>query len=142
VSDADDLALDPRRVRERPKHVHDAGNAKLLANPRHKSHGWVKRRSEEERHAYARQLLGRTWRIDRKLHTERLEYVGGPTPRSEGPVPVLGHGGPGAHRDHGGRGRDVERAHRAAAGTARIDHLAVPWRIHRHHRPTHGSNGT
>ncbi len=132
VCDAEHLALYPSRVSEWSQEVHDRGNTEVAAYRANVPHRGMKVRREQERHARFPQQPGCPRSVD---HIRRAALG------REGPIAVLGHGRPGAHRDEGGGRRDVEGADHSSAGPAGI-HEVGRVGLDPHHRPAQRARRT
>src|SRR5712692_1634019 len=115
---ADHLAFDAGRIRERTEQVEDGAGAELDAGRADVLHGRMMGGREHEPDARLADATPDAVGGNLDVDAERGQHVGGARARGERAVAVLGDRHPGAGHDEGRTGRDIEGARRIAACAA------------------------
>ncbi len=137
VEGAHDLSGDAGRVAEGAENVEEGADPERLAHRHHVPHGGVEEGGKQERDPGLVEAVLDALLFEVDLHAQGLQDVSGAGLGRDGAVAVLGHGRPGARRDEGGGGGDVEGAGPVAPGAAKVDGLRVVG-LHRDGKLPHG----
>ena len=120
---ADQLALDPGRIGERPEKIEQRARAEFDPRRPHVAHRGMMRRRHHEADPGLMDAAFDGIRRNPDLDAERGEGVGRARTRGRGAIAVLGDRHAAGGGDDRGERRDVERARTVAAGAHDIDRV-------------------